>query len=120
MATKFNFSDIKIGDLVLTTNNKIGEVIALKSYAYLNNKFEKKSNPENTDEKEAEKPVFKVDNTRHNGVWYSAITVIIEDKDAGVPTYYEEGLDFIEIREIIKHDENKKESWFDKLKNFNI
>ena len=35
--------DIKIGDMVLTTNNKIGEVIAIKSYAYLNDKIAKKS-----------------------------------------------------------------------------
>ena len=28
--TKISFQDIKIGDLVLTTNNKIGEVIAIK------------------------------------------------------------------------------------------
>ena len=37
--SKFSFSDIKIGDLVLTSNNQIGEVIALKSYAYLNDKI---------------------------------------------------------------------------------
>jgi len=29
--------------MVLTTNNKIGEVIAIKSYAYLNDKIAKKS-----------------------------------------------------------------------------
>ena len=32
--TKISFQDIKIGDMVLTNNNKIGEVIAIKSYAY--------------------------------------------------------------------------------------
>lgn len=120
MTPKFSFSDFKIGDLVLTTNNKVGEIIALKSYAYLNNKFEKKSNPENVNNDKSEKEYFKVDNTRHSGVWYSAVTVIIEDKDANIPTYYVEGLDFIEIKEIIKNGKTPKTSWLEKLKNFNI
>jgi len=96
--SRFNFSDIKIGDLVLTTNNKIGEIIALKSYAYLNDKITKKSRKSSENDES-----FKFDNNRHNGIWYSAITIAIEDPSANVPTYYTECLDFIEIKEIIKH-----------------
>ena len=62
--TKISFQDIKIGDMVLTNNNKIGEVIAIKSYAYLNDKIAKKSLPQ----EEAIQLPIKVDNTRHNGV----------------------------------------------------
>ena len=104
---KINFSDLKIGDYVLTTNNKVGEIIALKSYAYLNDKIDKKACPDEYESKDGKKP-FKFDNTAHNGVWYSVVTVAIEDTSASTPTYYTEALDFIEIREILKnHDERK-------------
>ena len=109
--TKISFQDIKIGDMVLTNNNKIGEVIAIKSYAYLNDKIVKKSLPQ----EEAIQLPFKVDNTRHNGVWYATLTVIIEDKSKGVPKYYTENLDFIEVRKLLK--EEPKKSLFDKIKN---
>lgn len=109
--TKISFQDIKIGDMVLTTNNKIGEVIAIKSYAYLNDKIAKKSLPS----EEANDLSFKFDNVRHNGVWYATITVAIEDKTKDVPTYYTENLDFIEIQKLLK--EESKKSLFDKIKN---
>ena len=102
MANQFSFSDIKIGDLVLTTNNKIGEVIAIKSYAYLNDKILKKS----LSSENAKDIPFKFDGTRHNGIWYATITVAIEDKTKNVPTYYTENLDFIEIQKIL-NNENK-------------
>ena len=109
--TKISFQDIKIGDIVLTTNNKIGEVIAIKSYAYLNDKIAKKSLPS----EEANKLPFNFDNNRHKGIWYATITVIIEDKSKNIPTYYTENLDFIEIRKLLK--EESKKSLFDKIKN---
>lgn len=109
---KFTFNDIKIGDIVLTTNNKIGEVIALKSYAYLNDKFEKKSKkPEEIDS------TFKFDSTRHQGIWYSAVTIAIEDKDANVPTYYTESIDLIEIKKILQDEKTIKITWLDRIKN---
>jgi hypothetical protein len=80
--------------MVLTTNNKIGEVIAIKSYAYLNDKIVKKAHPS----EEANELPFKFDNNRHNGVWYATITVAIEDESKNVPTYYTENVDFIEIQ----------------------
>lgn len=64
-----------------------------------------------------EKHLFKFDNIAHNGVWYSVVTVAIEDTSASIPTYYVEGLDFIEIREIIKNTQNKKSNFLDKIKN---
>ncbi len=112
---KFSFSDLKIGDLVLTTNNKVGEVIALKSYAYLNDKISKKANKDK--DKNNKKP-FIVDNNRHNGVWYSAVTVMIEDENAETPTYYTEGLDFIEIREILNQKPTHFQSILNKIKNY--
>lgn len=104
---KINFSDLKIGDYVLTTNNKVGEVIALKSYAYLNDKIAKKACPDEYESNDGKTP-FKFDNTAHNGVWYSVVTVAIEDTSASTPTYYTEGLDFIEIKEILKNQEERK------------
>ena len=97
--------------MVLTTNNKIGEVIAIKSYAYLNGKIAKKSLPT----EEASELPFKFDNNRHNGVWYATLTVIIEDKSKSIPTYYTENLDFIEVQKLLK--EQSKKSLFDKIKN---
>lgn len=96
--TKYNFSDIKIGDTILTTNNQIGEIIAIKSYAYLNDKFLRKT----MDKVNQETAPFKFNNNRQNGIWYSAITIAIEDKNTKYPTYHLEGIDFIEIKEIIK------------------
>ena len=113
--TKISFQDIKIGDLVLTTNNKIGEVIAIKSYAYLNNKIAKKSQKMGILDENLDQP-FKFDNIRHNGVWYATITVAIEDKTKAIPTYYTENLDFIEIQKIIKDDE-KSLTIIDKIRN---
>lgn len=113
MRTKLDFSDLKIGDIVLTTNNKVGEIIALKSYAYLNDKIQKKAE-KNIFNKETKKQ-FKFDNTRHSGIWYSTVTVAIEDETAEIPTYYTENLDFIEIRELIKPKKNSK--LIDKIKN---
>ena len=112
MKSRINFSDLKIGDLVLTSNNKIGEIIALKSYAYLNNKIDKKSqiDSQNNDEKKT----FKLDNSRHNGVWYATVTVAIEDEKSKVPQYYIENLDFIEIKKIISND-SKTQSFFNKI-----
>ena len=72
----------------------------MKSYAYLNDKISKKAN-HITDNEEH----FKFDNTRHNGIWYSAVTVVIEDETSPTPAYYVEGLDFIEIKEIVKKAE---------------
>ena len=108
---KISFQDIKIGDMVLTTNNKIGEVIAIKSYAYLNDKIAKKTLPS----EEAKDLSFKFDNNRHNGIWYATLTVIIEDTSKNIPTYYTENLDFIEIKKLLK--EQSKKSLFDKIKN---
>lgn len=112
--TKISFQDIKIGDIVLTTNNKIGEVIAIKSYAYLNDKIAKKSQKtgilnENLDQ------TFKFDNIRHNGIWYAVITVAIEDKTDKFPTYYTENLDFIEIQKIFNNNPNKKNTFLNKI-----
>ncbi len=113
--TKISFQDIKIGDLVLTTNNKIGEVIAIKSYAYLNDKIAKKSQKMGVLDEDLDQS-FKFDNVRHNGVWYATITVAIEDKTKAIPTYYTENLDFIEIRKIIK-DDKKSLTIIDKIRN---
>ena len=104
--TKISFQDIKIGDLVLTTNNKIGEVIAIKSYAYLNDKIAKKSQKMGVLDKDLDQ-TFKFDNVRHNGIWYATITVAIEDKAKEVPTYYTENLDFIEIRKVLNNEKSK-------------
>jgi hypothetical protein len=30
--TKYTFKDVKIGDTVITTNNTVGEIVAIKSY----------------------------------------------------------------------------------------
>lgn len=115
--TKISFQDIKIGDLVLTTNNKIGEVIAIKSYAYLNDKIAKKSQKMGVLDEDLDQS-FKFDNVRHNGVWYATITVAIEDKTKDVPTYYTENLDFIEIQKIVKDEKTKNtKSFIKKLKN---
>ena len=103
---KISFQDIKIGDLVLTTNNKIGEVIAIKSYAYLNDKIAKKSQKMGVLDKDLDQ-TFKFDNVRHNGIWYATITVAIEDKAKEVPTYYTENLDFIEIRKVLNNEKSK-------------
>ena len=111
LKTKISFQDVKIGDMVLTTNNKIGEIIAIKSYAYLNDKIAKKTLPS----VEAKELPFKFDNNRHNGVWYATVTVAIEDKSKSIPTYYTENLDFIEIKKLLK--EEPKKSLFDKIKN---
>lgn len=117
LKTKISFQDIKIGDMVLTTNNKIGQVIAIKSYAYLNDKIAKKSQKMGILDEESDQ-IFKFDNVRHNGVWYATITVAIEDKSKSVPTYYTENLDFIEIRKIIKDNKSKQvEMFIKKLKN---
>ena len=104
--TKISFQDIKIGDMVLTTNNKIGEVIAIKSYAYLNDKIAKKSQKMGVLDKDLDQ-TFKFDNVRHNGIWYATITVAIEDKAKEVPTYYTENLDFIEIRKVLNNEKSK-------------
>lgn len=113
--SKIGFQDLKIGDLVLTTNNQVGEVIAIKSYAYLNDKFEKKAQKkEKLELSPDELKSFKFDNSRHSGIWYSTVTVAIEDKTASIPTYYVENLDFIEIQKIIKDEKNI--SFLDKLK----
>lgn len=112
MKSRINFSDLKIGDLVLTSNNKIGEIIALKSYAYLNNKINKKSQIDSQNNNE--KKTFKLDNSRHNGVWYATVTVAIEDEKSKVPQYYIENLDFIEIKKII-NNESKTQSFFNKI-----
>lgn len=53
---KINFSDLKIGDHVLTTNNKVGEIIALKSYAYLNDKISKKACPDEYESNDGKTP----------------------------------------------------------------
>ena len=112
---KISFQDIKIGDLVLTTNNKIGEVIAIKSYAYLNDKITKKSQKMEILDEDLDQS-FKFDNIRHNGVWYATITVAIKDKTKVIPTYYTENLDFIEIQKIIK-DDKKPLTIIDKIRN---
>lgn len=112
---KISFQDIKIGDMVLTTNNKIGEVIAIKSYAYLNDKIAKKSQKMGVLDEDLNQ-IFKFDNVRHNGVWYATITVAIEDKTKAIPTYYTENLDFIEIQRILNSEnKNQKISFLDKI-----
>lgn len=112
---KISFSDLKIGDFVLTTNNQVGEVIALKSYAYLNDKIAKKA--KRKDELTTEElKSFKFDNTRHNGIWYAVVTIAIEDKSKNKPTYFTENIDFIEIQKIIK-DSDEKESIINKIRN---
>lgn len=39
MKHKFTFDDVKIGDKVVTVNDDVGIVVAIKSYAYINDKF---------------------------------------------------------------------------------
>lgn len=115
LKTKISFQDIKIGDMVLTTNNKIGEVIAIKSYAYLNAKIAKKSQKMRVLEDDLDQS-FKFDNVRHNGIWYATITVAIEDKSKNVPTYYTENLDFIEIQRVLNNkNKNQKTSLLNKI-----
>ena len=115
LKTKISFQDIKIGDMILTTNNKIGEVIAIKSYAYLNDKITKKSQKMGVLDEDLDQS-FKFDNVRHNGVWYATITVAIEDKTKDVPTYYTENLDFIEIQKILNNEnKNQKISFLNKI-----
>lgn len=112
---KISFQDIKIGDMVLTTNNKIGEVIAIKSYAYLNDKIAKKSQKMGGLDEDLVQP-FKFDNVRHNGVWYATITVAIEDKTKAIPTYYTENLDFIEIQKVLNNkNKNQEISFLNKI-----
>lgn len=113
--TRISFQDIKIGDMVLTTNNKIGEIIAIKSYTYLNDKITKKSQKMGVIKEDLDQS-FKFDNIRHNGVWYATVTVAIEDKTKSIPTYYTENLDFVEIRKIIKNDK-KSLTIIDKIRN---
>lgn len=110
--TKYTFDDLKIGDQIITTSNEIGTIIALKSYAYLNDKMLRKANQ--TNQIVVEMMPFHNDNTKHDDVWYSCVTISVEDKIKS--TYYIEAIDLIEIKEVLHH--KKHTNIFDKIKNF--
>ena len=121
MKCKYSYADFKIGDKILTTNNEEGTVVAIKSVAYLNDKLIRKST--GNSKILIDLMPFNYDNTRHKGIWYSALTVAIQDKNAIKPTYYLIGVDFIEVKKIIKDNDINGEqaqntNIIQKIKNF--
>lgn len=102
MFKKFSFDNVKIGDKVLTTNNEIGIVVALKSLSYLNDKLQRKAdkNPLTL----MDLNPFLIDDVRHKGIWYSTVTIAVLDKTSKYERYYLEGIDFMEISKILHKD----------------
>lgn len=110
---KYNFNDIKIGDIVVTTSGDTGTVIALKSYAYLNDKFIRKSNiPETL---LIDLLPFYNDNTKHKGICYATITIAVQDPNY-TKEYFVENIDFNEVKEIVRDMNNVKVTLVDKIK----
>jgi hypothetical protein len=109
---KYSFNDIKIGDQIITTSGDIGTIIAIKSYAYLNDKFIRKSNVPET--LLIDLLPFQNDNTKHRGISYATITLVI--KDDKYNEYYVENIDFNEIKEVKRDMSNIKVTILDKLK----
>lgn len=110
---KYGFNDIKIGDQILTTTDNIGTVIAIKSYAYLNDKFFRKSNIPDT--LLIDLMPFQNDNIRHKGIQYAVITIVIKDNKYD-NEYYIEHIDFNEIKEVVRDMSNVKVTIWDKIK----
>lgn len=109
---KYNFNDVKIGDQIITTSNMQGTIIAIKSYAYLNDKFIRKSNVPDT--LIIDLLPYQNDNTKHRGIAYATITLAV--KDDKYNEYYIEYIDFNEIKEIKRDMSNIKVTIWDKLK----
>ena len=116
--TKYTFKDVKIGDTVITTNNTVGEIVAIKSYQYLNDKLARKANASQA--MLIDLMPFNFDRVRHNDVWYAALTIAVQNESIKKPTYYLESIDLNEVKEIVGDpaEENKKESFIKKIKNW--
>lgn len=112
--SKYSFDDVKIGDTIVTTANETGVVVAIKSYAYLNDKLQRKA--------DGNKMIidllpFANDDAKHKDVWYSTLTIAVKDKQVKEKDmYYLEGIDFIEIKEIVRDMSNVKVTLLDKIK----
>ena len=129
--TKYTFKDVKIGDTVIskawpslvtsvvtviTTNNTVGEIVAIKSYQYLNDKLARKANASQA--MLIDLMPFNFDRVRHNDVWYATLTIAVQNESIKKPTYYLESIDLNEVKEIVGDptEENKKESFIKKIK----
>lgn len=102
MKHKFTFDDVKIGDKVVTVNDDVGIVVAIKSYAYINDKFVRQQGHI--------KPLidltpFVFDETKHKEVWYGAVTLAVKDPKITKPTYHLVGIDFDDIQSINKDEQ---------------
>ena len=63
---------------------------------------------------------FNFDRVRHNDVWYATLTIAVQNESIKKPTYYLESIDLNEVKEIVGDptEENKKESFINKIKNY--
>lgn len=115
--SKFNFNDLHIGQNIKTVHGETGEIVSLMSYSYINDKIQRESI--NRDGIILDLKPFKMDDVKHRGVWYCAVTIAVLDPKFPTPAYYLVGIDINEIEEIIQENVPEKQPTFlDKLKSF--